>query len=117
MGVLIAALLLGAASPAAEKVAGLYEIDQMEMAGGLELRPNGRFRYALEYGAVSEQAEGVWTVDDGIVRLTTKPMPPKEECDRGYGSACFDKTRLQAEDDNLILWRWDARIRFQPRPR
>ena len=117
MGVLAAALFLAAASPAAEKVAGLYEVNQMEMAGGLELRPDGRFRYALEYGAVSEGAEGNWTMDAGTVRLTTDPMPPKDECDRGYASACFDKTPLQPEEDELILWRWDAKIRFQPRPR
>lgn len=113
----VALLLLAAGSPAEEKVAGLYVINQMEMGGGLELRPDGRFRYALDYGAVSEEAEGVWTVDDGTVRLTTEPMPPKAECDRGYASACFDKTPLQAEDGELILWRWDAKIRFQPRPR
>ena len=60
MGVFGAALLLAAASPAAaQDVAGLYEINQMEMAGGLELRADGRFRYALEYGAVSEEAEGI----------------------------------------------------------
>lgn len=55
-----AALLLAVSIPAAaENVAGLYEINQMEMAGGLELRADGRFRYALEYGAVSEEAEGI----------------------------------------------------------
>ena len=117
MGLLAAALLLAAASPAGETVAGLYEINQMEMAGGLELRPDGRFRYALDYGAVSEEAEGDWSVEDGTVRLTTNPMPPKTECDRGYASACFDRTPLQAEGGELILWRWDAKIRLQPRPR
>ena len=117
MAVLAVALLLAAAPPAGEKVDGLYEINQMEMAGGLELRTDGRFRYALEYGAVSEEAEGIWTMGDGTVRLTTDPMPPKHECDRGYASACFDRTPLQAEGGELILWRWDAKIRFQPRPR
>ena len=125
MGVFGAALLLAAASPAAaQDVAGLYEINQMEMAGGLELRAHGRFRYALEYGAVSEEAEGNWTVDKGIVRLTTNPMPAKSECDRGFASACFDRTPLTAEDGHLVLYRWDAKILFkplhralQPRPR
>ena len=117
MGALAAALLLAAASPAAEKVARLYEIDQMEMGGGIELHHDGRFRYALDYGAVSEEAEGIWTMESGTVLLTTNPMPPKEECDRGYASACFNRTPLQAEDGELILWRWDAKIRFQPRPR
>ena len=118
MGVFAAALLLAAASPAAaHDVAGLYVINQMEMGGGLELRADGRFHYALEYGAVSEEAEGTWTVEKGTVRLTTAPMPPKAECDRGFASACFDRTPLTAEDGNLVLDRWDAKIRFQPRPR
>ena len=116
MALLAAALLLSAPA-AAQNVAGLYEINQMEMAGGLELRPDGRFRYALEYGAVSEGAEGVWTIEEGTVRLTTSPMPPRDQCDRGFASACFDKTALKDEDGELILWRWDAKIRFQPRPR
>ena len=99
---------------------GLYEIDQMEMAGGLELRPDGRFRYAFDYGAVSEESEGRWTVEDGAVVLTTDPMPPKADCDRGFASACFNRTRLGSEGDRLILYRWDARIILkpvQPRPR
>jgi hypothetical protein len=99
---------------------GLYEIDQMEMAGGLELRPDGRFRYAFDYGAVSEESEGRWTVEDGAVVLTTDPMPPKADCDRGFASACFNRTRLGLEGDRLILYRWDARIILkpvQPRPR
>lgn len=100
--------------------AGLYEINQMEMAGGLELRPDGRFRYAFDYGAVSEESEGRWTFEDGTVVLTTDPMPPKADCDRGFASACFDRARLTSEGERLILYRWDARIILkpvQPRPR
>ena len=115
------ALSIAVASPtAAQDVAGLYEVNQMEMGGGLELRPDGRFRYALEYGAVSEEAQGKWAVERGTVRLTTDPMPPKSECDRGFASACFDRTPLAAEGENLVLYRWDAKILFkpfQPRPR
>lgn len=47
----------------------------MEMAGGLELSPNGHFRYALEYGAASEQGEGKWRRDGDSVLLTSDPMP------------------------------------------
>ena len=122
MLIVAAALGVAASSPAgtSAQFAGLYEINQMEMAGGLELRPNGRFRYAFDYGAVSEEAEGSWKVEDGTVLLTTDPMPPRAECDRGYASACFNRTPLGRADDNLILWRWDARIMLkpvQPRPR
>lgn len=62
-------------TPTAAKLAGIYETHQMEMGGGLELKPNGHFRYALSYGAVDEEAEGDWTFDGEAVRLTTKPKP------------------------------------------
>src|SRR5438128_1926637 len=47
----------------------------MEMAGGLELRKDGRFRYAFTYGAVDEEGSGDWTFDGKTVFLTSKPMP------------------------------------------
>jgi hypothetical protein len=64
-----------AAALAVSSPAGLYEIRQMEMAGGLELQKNGHFRYAFSYGAVDEEAEGDWTFDGKTVRLTSNPMP------------------------------------------
>jgi len=66
----IALLLVHAAG-----VAGVYETHQMEVAAGLELKADGHFRYALSYGAVDEQAEGDWTFDGKVVRLTSNPMP------------------------------------------
>jgi hypothetical protein len=74
---ILAALLLAAAPAAAHpaRLAGTYEIDQMEMAGGLELTRDGHFRYAFDYGAASEIAEGDWTSDGKTVRLTSNPMP------------------------------------------
>ena len=67
----VAALLL---APAAG-VAGLYQAQQMEVGAALELQKNGHFRYQLDYGAVSEHAEGDWTFDGKAVRLTTRPKP------------------------------------------
>ena len=69
----VAAITLALAP--APSVAGLYETHQMEVAAGLELKPNGHFRYALSYGAVDEEAEGDWTFDGQTVRLTSNPMP------------------------------------------
>ena len=63
------------AAPAIASPAGRYEIHQMEMGGGLELQPNGHFRYALSYGAIDEESEGDWTFDGQTVHLTSKPMP------------------------------------------
>lgn len=62
-------------TPTTAKLAGLYEIHQMEMAGGLELKRNGRFRYALSYGAVDEEGDGTWSFDGNAVHLTSSPMP------------------------------------------
>lgn len=56
-------------------LAGTYVTSQMEMAGALELGADGRFRYQLEYGAVSETAEGDWRIDGQAVELTSNPMP------------------------------------------
>ena len=47
----------------------------MEIGAALELQKNGHFRYQLDYGAVSEGAEGDWTFDGKTVRLTSNPMP------------------------------------------
>jgi hypothetical protein len=71
--VLLAAALFAAAQAAS--LAGLYQSQQMEVGAALELQKNGHFRYQLDYGAVSEQAEGNWTFDGKTVRLTSKPMP------------------------------------------
>src|SRR3954447_26629111 len=72
----VAALLMGGAPvPSTAQLAGLYEIRQMEMGGALELQTNGHFRYALEYGAASEEGEGDWAFDGKTVRLTSNPMP------------------------------------------
>jgi hypothetical protein len=120
LGMAFVALPGSALAKSVPDAAGLYEINQMEMAGGLELRPDGRFRYAFDYGAVSEESEGRWTFEDGTVVLITDPMPPKAECNRGFASACFDGTRLTPGEDGLVLYRWDARITLkpvQPRPR
>jgi len=64
-----------AAAPAHASLAGIYEIHQMEIGGGLELRADGHFRYAFTYGAVDEESEGDWTSDGKAVRLTSRPMP------------------------------------------
>jgi hypothetical protein len=68
-------LLAAAPAPASDSVAGVYQSQQMEIGAALELRKDGHFRYQLDYGAVSEGAEGDWTFDGKTVRLTSKPMP------------------------------------------
>jgi hypothetical protein len=67
------ALAVAAVSPAS--LAGFYQSQTMEVGGGIELKADGHFRYELDYGAVSEGAEGTWTTDGGKVLLTTSPTP------------------------------------------
>lgn len=67
--------LVAAKALAPASLVGLYRTQQMEVAGALELRRDGHFRYALSYGAVDEEGAGDWTFDDGTVRLTSNPMP------------------------------------------
>lgn len=55
-------------------IIGTYDGGQMEMAVGIELLSNGRFRYGLSYGALDEQAHGTWTVNGSNVLLTSDPV-------------------------------------------
>lgn len=107
----LAALALAAPSTAAT-LAGLYETQQMETAAALELQPNGHFRYALEYGAVSERGEGGWTFDGRFVHLTSDPMPPALHA-LELGSARFEDERLALEGGDLLLARYETIFRFR----
>ncbi|WP_374390434.1 hypothetical protein [Sandaracinobacter sp.] len=69
-----AALLLAAAGP--PPLAGDYALVGVhEAAGGLQLLPDGRFRYAFTYGALDETAEGRWRQEGDRIFLTTEPKP------------------------------------------
>jgi hypothetical protein len=68
-----AALLIAVAAP--PPAAGLYQAQQIEVGAALEFKKDGHFRYQLDYGAASDEAEGDWTFDGKIVCLTTRPMP------------------------------------------
>lgn len=78
-----AAALLPAAVASAElpisksdraDIVGVYDGGQTEMAVGIELLTDGRFRYGLSYGALDEQAHGTWTLEGSEVRLTSDPV-------------------------------------------
>lgn len=75
---LLLALAVAAAVPGSHPAAltGLYDGNQMEIAAGLELKPDGRFRYGLAYGALDEEAEGTWSEQGGHVVLTSDPVTP-----------------------------------------
>jgi hypothetical protein len=75
----VAALVALAPAPApllAEPLAGLYRLEGVrEAAGALELSADGRFRYALAYGALDERAEGRWRREGARILLSTEPRP------------------------------------------
>ena len=109
----LAAFALAAAQLApAAAIAGCYETDQMEVAAALDLQPDGRFRYALDYGAVSEPGEGDWTFDGTAVLLTSNPMPPGPNA-LELGNARFEEEPLMLEDGDLLLGRYDTVFRFR----
>lgn len=108
---MIAALAVLLLSPAATAppLPGLYLANQMEVGAGLELQANGRFRYALDYGAVSEGAEGRWTADATTVRLTSDTAPNDGE----RSPAVFRNEVLERQGDLLLLPRYETVIRFR----
>lgn len=99
-----AALLLALAEPAL--VGGFYRSNQMEVGAALQLDEDGRFQYQLDYGAVSESAEGSWTSDGKTVLLTATKM------EGAYKTPDFKSEPLKIEGDRLLLVRYDTVIRF-----
>jgi len=101
----IAALFLAAADPA--PVTGFYRSNQMEIGAALELEADGHFQYQLDYGAVSEGAEGNWSSDGTSVYLTATRM------EGAYKASNFNRQPLKIEGDRLLLNRYDTVIRFE----
>ena len=63
-----------AATASRQSLVGTYDGHQMEIAAGLELKADGRFRYSLSYGALDEEAAGKWTMSGNQVLLTSDPV-------------------------------------------
>ncbi|MBB5685384.1 hypothetical protein [Sphingobium boeckii] len=79
--------------------AGRYRLsDGPDVASELILTPDGHFRYFLAAGALDEQAEGEWTSDGSIIRLTTVPTPVPPAFAQGAA--------IDAEDPYFILVTW-----------
>ena len=74
-----AAIAVALPADARSPYSGRYRVAEgPDVAGGLELGADGRFRYFLSAGALDQRAEGSWTETAGDIRLTTdpKPVPP-----------------------------------------
>jgi hypothetical protein len=102
---IIAALLLAAVEP--PRVSGFYRSSQMEIGAALELDDDGHFQYQLDYGAVSEAAEGNWSSEGTTIYLTATKM------EGAYKRPNFNREPLKIEGDRLLLSRYDTVIRFE----
>jgi hypothetical protein len=102
---IFAALLLSMAD--APAVIGFYMSHQIEVGAALELDQDGKFQYQLDYGAVSEAAEGTWSSDGTTVYLTATRM------EGAYKTHNFNREPLKIEGDRLLLTRYDTVIRFE----
>lgn len=71
---LLLMLATAAADPHPRGLVGQYDGSQTEMAARLELLADGRFRYALSYGALDEQASGQWHAEGDRVILDSDPV-------------------------------------------
>lgn len=102
---MITALLLAMANPA--PAGGFYRSNQMEIGAALELDDDGKFQYQLDYGAVSESAEGRWSSDGTTVFLTSSKM------EGAYKQGPFVREPLAIDGDQLLLKRYDTLIKFE----
>jgi len=99
------ALLLMLADLTAQS--GFYTASQPEVAAAIDLESDGKFAYSLDYGAVSEVAEGSWTSEGSTIYLTSARMQG------AYKQAAFVREPLQIDGGSLILKRYDISIRFK----
>ena len=97
----LAALIADPAS-----VVGFYRSNTMEVGAAIELQADGTFLYGLDYGAVSEQAEGTWTMDGNRVLITATKLQG------AWRGEKLERTPLVIEGNSLILQRYDRAIRF-----
>jgi hypothetical protein len=102
-----------AADPHPASLAGVYDGGQMEMAAGLELTKDGKFRYMLSYGALDEAAAGTWSATGNAVTLNVIQY----ESNDPSGDGKFGPSVLQLEDGDLILPRYDRVLRFSKQKR
>jgi hypothetical protein len=110
MSAWLAALALLLQSP--QELSGYYRTQQMEVGAALELKADGTFRYSLDYGAVSEAAEGHWTATDGIVRLDSDPLSFDLMREIERSDAGFNDEELAVEDGALVMQRHDTIFTF-----
>ncbi|WP_374396425.1 hypothetical protein [Sphingopyxis sp.] len=82
---LLAIALLAAPALAQDNAfVGEYSIAEgPDVGGGLLIRDDGRFQYALAAGALDERAEGRWEAKGDAICLTTEPKPVPPAFEKG----------------------------------
>lgn len=88
-------------------VSGFYRSTTPEVGAAIELEPDGHFLYAFDYGAVSETAEGSWTLSGNEVRLTAT------KAEGAWRGASLSDSPLISEGEDLIFRRYDFVVRFK----
>ena len=106
-------LALAPATSPADKLSGTYQTHQMDVGAALELKADGSFRYMLDYGAVSEAAEGSWTASPEGVVLNSKPLPIELLREIERSDAAFNEEPLTLEDGALVMQRFDTVFTFR----
>ena len=101
---MIMALLVILADLSAQS--GFYTSSQIEVAAAIDLEADGKFAYSLDYGAVSEVAEGSWTSEGQVIYLTST------RTQGAYKQAAFVREPLTVDGGGLLLKRYDITIRF-----
>lgn len=92
---------------------GFYDGGQVEIGAELKLDADGRFNYALAYGALDETASGTWQFRDGRVHLTSDPLTPPGFEVRGEEASPDDAFRVALDvPDGLLRQYFDAELAF-----
>jgi hypothetical protein len=86
---------VGPPRPGPRCLPGFYDGGQAELAAGLDLLPDRRFRYMLSYGVLDEVAEGQWESDGAsAVWLTSDPAVAPRFSLEGEGEGTPGQIRL-----------------------
>ena len=104
MMTMLVAMLVQAADPA--DVSGFYESRTMEVGAAIALDPDGKFAFGLEYGGISERADGTWVREGNVIYLTAT------EHQMNWEAPKFDRTPVRIDGSVLWLQRHDRDIRF-----
>ena len=99
-------MMLALLLQAIAQLSGFYSANQREVAAAIDLEADGKFAYALDYGAISEVAQGSWTSEGNVIYLTSV------RTSGAYRQAAFVREPLTINGDALLLKRYDITIRF-----